>query len=632
MSGTGGEMYSLKWNHYHTYLTSGLAQLIDDSEDSMTDVNLACEGQFIQAHKLILSLCSPFFKQLFRVNRMEKSNYINVVLTGVKFKDLKNILHFIYHGEVNVGNAELNHFLQAAEVLQIEGLAGGVENNQQETVLTTETKKPTASVLAPQGPPPPAPSTTTSSLITHNNGAPPNKRSRLSVSTSSSNMLNTPLSTSRLGSQISQTSHRSVTSMSVSAGGMSSNVIIESGNQTSTIASDPLENDEGGSIDECGEEMISLDAMKSEPIAVYTITENNAESDEIHTGTRNPTTRNHGGESDGMLYDFESHVIQTSSNVGAPGPSSSSAIMRPRVTGVQKADKRIVENIGDDSESDDLEILSPLPKQLSVNAGQRAGSLESPSSLLLKEVFSLAAESPYYAGSGHGMIGVGVMDDSLSESRPVCQFCGKAFKNRNTLNNHRSVYHRDETRRTRPSFNLGESNSEEYKVPDTYPPLDNFQMRCKTCGENVPSDSFQTHGCYSSQVVGNQAIGIVQPVQCTICLKTFKNRNSLKVHKSTYHRPKDTAPSGMRLSHLAEIITTSSPPMLVTTESSVKTYPSAASSSHQTQSMIRNECNDNKSFQLPMYAQPHTLLAILHQQQQEQSYSEFDNEEKKPSA
>lgn len=66
-SGGGGEnVYSLKWNHYHSYLTTGLAQLLED-EFSMTDVTLACEGQFIKAHKVALAVCSPFFKEYFKV-------------------------------------------------------------------------------------------------------------------------------------------------------------------------------------------------------------------------------------------------------------------------------------------------------------------------------------------------------------------------------------------------------------------------------------------------------------------------------------------------------------------------------------------------------------------------------------
>ncbi|CAL8111978.1 unnamed protein product [Orchesella dallaii] len=171
--------------------------------------------------------------------------------------------------------------------------------------------------------------------------------------------------------------------------------------------------------------------------------------------------------------------------------------------------------------------------------------------------------------------------------------------------------------------------NEEYKhkIPNTNHQLDNFQMRCKKCGENVPSDSLQTHGCYSTQHVSSQIIGIVQPVQCAVCLKTFKNRNSLKVHKSTYHRPKDTAASGMRLSHLADIITTStSTPLPVATESLIASYPSGVSSSNQTQVQNESNDNDNKMFHIPMYSQSQTLLALLNHQQ----YSEYDAVDKKP--
>lgn len=65
--GGGGEnMFSLKWNQYQSHWTSGLSQLLND-EFSMTDVTLGCEGQFLQAHKLALAVCSPFFKEYFKV-------------------------------------------------------------------------------------------------------------------------------------------------------------------------------------------------------------------------------------------------------------------------------------------------------------------------------------------------------------------------------------------------------------------------------------------------------------------------------------------------------------------------------------------------------------------------------------
>lgn len=60
------EQYSLKWNNFHANLTTGFHGLFEDED--LVDVSLAVEGKIIQAHKVILSVCSPYFKSLFRVS------------------------------------------------------------------------------------------------------------------------------------------------------------------------------------------------------------------------------------------------------------------------------------------------------------------------------------------------------------------------------------------------------------------------------------------------------------------------------------------------------------------------------------------------------------------------------------
>lgn len=47
-----------------------------------------------------------------------------IVLANVRFRDLRNIITFIYHGEVKVSNSDLNSFLRTANDLKIEGLVG----------------------------------------------------------------------------------------------------------------------------------------------------------------------------------------------------------------------------------------------------------------------------------------------------------------------------------------------------------------------------------------------------------------------------------------------------------------------------------------------------------------------------
>jgi BTB/POZ domain len=84
------------------------------------DVTLSCDDeQQLQAHKVILSACSPFFRNILRRNPHQ---HPLLYLKGVKYTDLQSVLNFMYHGEVNVAQDELNSFLAVAEDLRVKGL------------------------------------------------------------------------------------------------------------------------------------------------------------------------------------------------------------------------------------------------------------------------------------------------------------------------------------------------------------------------------------------------------------------------------------------------------------------------------------------------------------------------------
>ena len=56
---------------------------------------------------------------------------------GVKLSDLKLVLDFMYNGEVNMAQEELNSFLNVAEELKIKGLTGNQLNKKQKSNSTT---------------------------------------------------------------------------------------------------------------------------------------------------------------------------------------------------------------------------------------------------------------------------------------------------------------------------------------------------------------------------------------------------------------------------------------------------------------------------------------------------------------
>ncbi|KAH8306269.1 hypothetical protein KR018_005571 [Drosophila ironensis] len=111
------QRFCLRWNNHQTNLLSVFDQLLH--AETFTDVTLAVEGQYLKAHKMVLSACSPYFNALF-VNHPEKHPI--VILKDVPYSDMKSLLDFMYRGEVSVDQERLTAFLRVAESLRIKGL------------------------------------------------------------------------------------------------------------------------------------------------------------------------------------------------------------------------------------------------------------------------------------------------------------------------------------------------------------------------------------------------------------------------------------------------------------------------------------------------------------------------------
>ena len=120
------EKLCLQWIGFQAYLTSAFGDLRNDKE--FTDVTLACEdGQQVEVHKLVLISSSPFFKNLLHRN---KHPHPLIYMRGVKSEDLVAMIDFLYQGEANVYQENLDSFLAIAEELKLKGLHG----NQTEAV------------------------------------------------------------------------------------------------------------------------------------------------------------------------------------------------------------------------------------------------------------------------------------------------------------------------------------------------------------------------------------------------------------------------------------------------------------------------------------------------------------------
>ncbi|XP_069671622.1 protein tramtrack, beta isoform-like isoform X2 [Periplaneta americana] len=113
------QQFCLRWHNYQSSLLASLPQLLDG--DDLTDVTLSAGGRNLRAHRVVLSACSQYFKELFKV--LQPLQHPVIVLPGTNFTDLCALVTFMYSGEVNIYQEQLPGLLNMADAMQIRGLA-----------------------------------------------------------------------------------------------------------------------------------------------------------------------------------------------------------------------------------------------------------------------------------------------------------------------------------------------------------------------------------------------------------------------------------------------------------------------------------------------------------------------------
>ncbi|XP_018332844.1 longitudinals lacking protein isoform X11 [Agrilus planipennis] len=134
------QQFCLRWNNHQSTLVAVFDTLLENG--TLVDCTLAAEGKFLNAHKVVLSACSPYFETLLSQNYDKHPIFI---LKDVKFQELKAMMDYMYRGEVNISQDQLGALLKAAESLQIKGLSDNRkgESETKKTVVPPPAKSPT---------------------------------------------------------------------------------------------------------------------------------------------------------------------------------------------------------------------------------------------------------------------------------------------------------------------------------------------------------------------------------------------------------------------------------------------------------------------------------------------------------
>ena len=131
------EKFCLKWKDFQANISSSFGLMRSDRDFS--DVTLVSEvNNKIETHKIILAASSSFFQDM-----LKEDNHPHPLLymRGVTTTQLCAIVDFIYNGEVNIYQEQLEEFLKLAENLKLKGLTGTESRRKDEKQTNIYRKK-----------------------------------------------------------------------------------------------------------------------------------------------------------------------------------------------------------------------------------------------------------------------------------------------------------------------------------------------------------------------------------------------------------------------------------------------------------------------------------------------------------
>ena len=117
------EKFCLKWNDFQANVSKSFSSL--RKEEDFFDVTLMSDDdKTVSAHKVVLAASSEFFRRILK--RADHSKPM-IYLSGINHAELIHIMEYIYEGELNIYQTELDGFLDVAQKLKIQGLIGSHE-------------------------------------------------------------------------------------------------------------------------------------------------------------------------------------------------------------------------------------------------------------------------------------------------------------------------------------------------------------------------------------------------------------------------------------------------------------------------------------------------------------------------
>ena len=117
------EKFSLIWNDYNSHLSELMRGMLKRTD--LSDVTLVCDESSFKVHKVVLSACSEVFTEI--IKQTPGSNSV-IYLRGIPAKQMEILVEFMYLGEAQMYDGQIEDFLNIARDLKIKG-TGLSDNN-----------------------------------------------------------------------------------------------------------------------------------------------------------------------------------------------------------------------------------------------------------------------------------------------------------------------------------------------------------------------------------------------------------------------------------------------------------------------------------------------------------------------
>ncbi|KAB7501330.1 Broad-complex core protein isoform 6 [Armadillidium nasatum] len=111
-------LLSVTWNNHSSILAHNLDNFF--RKESYCDATLICERKHIKVHKIVLSACSEYFRELFD-DVVCLHPYI--ILKDVALTELEAVLEYMYNGKTSIFKARFSQFLNTADYFRVKGLS-----------------------------------------------------------------------------------------------------------------------------------------------------------------------------------------------------------------------------------------------------------------------------------------------------------------------------------------------------------------------------------------------------------------------------------------------------------------------------------------------------------------------------